>query len=148
MPRLGVSPAQRHPASQQGGGGRWKPGRRSLGEEGGRRFLTILLFESIKFSMDLEPWIGGLAPWTSFRASSRGRDDSNESESSITHLNSCQLFLWMSVLDTVLRTKVLVRWFNKFKFFKPFIAVKEIQTNIIWILNVDEFQISPQSLCI
>ena len=112
MPRLEVSPAQRHPASQQGGGGRWKPGWRSLGEVGGWRFFTILLiscrivlfsinlevelneekivwmkvkvsFEFVKLSMTCELWIGGSFPCTSFQLSWRGRDEPNESESFI-----------------------------------------------------------------
>ena len=66
-------------------------------------------FEFVKFSMTCELWIGGSAPSTSFQPSWRGRDEPNESESFITHLNSSQLFLWISVLDTVLRTKVLAR---------------------------------------
>ena len=36
-----VCPTQSQPASQQGGGGRRKPGWRSLGEVGGWRFLDI-----------------------------------------------------------------------------------------------------------
>ena len=153
MPRLEVSPAQRHPASQQGGGGRWKPGWRSLGEVGGWRFFTILLFsckiiwfsinlgvelngerifgwkwkfsfQLVKFSMTCELWIGGPAHEPVF--SRVGEDEMNKMKVKVLSLflNSCQLFLWMSVLDTVLRTKVLVRWFNKSKYSSLFLQKK------------------------
>ena len=147
MPRMEVSPAQRHPASQQGGGGRWKVftenqvgGAWGRLEDGGSlqsfwfhaelsHFQSIwevelneekmvwmkvkVSFEFVKLSMTCELWIGGSFPCTSFQPSWRGRDESNESESFVTHLNTCQLCLWISVLDTALRTKVPVWWFNK-----------------------------------
>ena len=151
MPRLEVSPAQRHPASHQGGRGRWKT---RLKEPGGGWRMEVLYnhfdfmqnylifnqfgsrvecgedfwmkvkvsFEFVKFST-CELWIGGHAhcPCTSFQPSWRGRDEPNESESFIICLNSCRLFLWISVLDTVWRTKVLVRWFNKSKYSSLFL---------------------------
>ena len=67
-----------------------------MGEVGGWRFFTILLFsykqdclqesesfhlEFVKFSITCELWIGGLAPCTSVQPSRRGRDEPNESES-------------------------------------------------------------------
>ena len=61
---FGRSPLpRRHPASQQGGRGRWKPGWRSLGEDGGWRFFTILLFsyKIINFSINL--WAEAVS-WT------------------------------------------------------------------------------------
>ena len=71
MPRMEVSPAQRHPASQQGGKGRWKPGWRSLGEVGGWRFSTFFYFQTrtSRFQSICQLWIGGLAPRTSFQPS-------------------------------------------------------------------------------
>ena len=138
MPRLEVSPAQRHPASQQGGRGRWKPGWRSLGEVGGWRLSTIFFFfkktkwkwkfslEFVKFPNTCVLWIGGPVPCTSFQPSWGGGDERSESESH--HICICLLtFLRISVLDTVLRTKVLVQWFNKFKLSSLLLQSKNIR---------------------
>ena len=111
-----VSPAQRHPASQQGGRGRWKPGWRILGEDGGWRFFTILLISYKKIWFSINLWVElneeeiawmkvkvfiwilqilnnlcavdwRVCPSTSFQPSLRGRDEPNESESFVTHLD-------------------------------------------------------------
>ena len=127
------APAQRHPANQQGGGGRWKPGWRSLGEVGGWRLSTIFLFSTRRLSMWCCEVHSAATPPTFCleEVEGSGVDPSvniaypdcwgfhfhiSRKWKFCYHICICLLpFSRMSVLDTVWRTKVLVQ-FNKFKY--------------------------------
>ena len=146
-----VSPAQSHPASQQGGRGRWKPGWRSLGEDGGWRFLDIsfilLSYKSVwgDYLQESESYFHtviwfhslvscGLAVSTMYHSSAEldRRRYLHESESFVPNLESVDFSLgFCQCLRRAWCRKYLLWRRSKFtNVVVPFLAVTDKQTNI------------------
>ena len=148
MPRLEVSPAQRHPASQQGGRGRWKPGWRSLGEVGGWRLSAILLFshkqrESESFHFFSSNFRGlvccGLAGLTHVPVFSRvWGDEMNKVKVKVLSPYLYLLVNFFFEYQCLIRSRgrKYSRWFNKFKFTSLLLQSKNIiQTSLLIFIS-------------